>query len=133
MSDDTRDRTHRRVRANTRWLRADELDLVQREAWKQAGQVFSVVHEGVERFPGYQFIRVAEHWQPRPSIRTVLEALGPVDHRWFLAAWFLGANEWLVERDDDNARHLSPEEALERGLDDQVAQAARRSWRGDVG
>ena len=130
MSDDSpaRNRTLRWVRANTRWLRADEFDLGQREAWKQAGQVFSVVHEGVELFPGYQFIRVEGHWQPRPSIRLVLEALGPVDHPWFLAAWFLGANAWLVERDGDNARNLSPEEALERGLDDQVVQAARRSW-----
>jgi hypothetical protein len=134
MSDDTApyERTLRWVRTNNRWLRADELDLVQREAWKQAGQVFSVVHEGVELFPDYQFIRVEGQWQPRPSIRLVLEALGPVDHPWFLAAWFLGANPWLVERDGDNARNFSPQEALGRGLDDRVVQAARRSWRGHV-
>ena len=129
MSDETvaRNRTLRWVRANTPWLRADELDPVEREAWKQAGQLFSVVHEGVELFPGYQFIRTKGCWQPRTSIRLVLEALGPVDHPWFLAAWFLGANPWLVRRDGGKARNISPQEALERGLDDQVVQAARRS------
>jgi hypothetical protein len=34
-------------RSNMRWLRADELDPLQREAWKQTRQVFSVVNEGV--------------------------------------------------------------------------------------
>ena len=131
MSDDTlaRNRTLHWVRATTRWLRADEFDPVQQEAWKQAGQVFSVVHEGVELFPGYRFTGGEGQWQPRPSIRLVLEALGPVDHTWFFASWFLGANVWLVERGDENARTLSPEEALLRGLDDQVVQAARRSWK----
>jgi hypothetical protein len=128
--DDSSRRGRIRVRTNTRWLRADEFDPVQREAWKQAHQVFSVEHEGVELFPGYQFRRFKGQWQPRPSIRGILNALGPVKHPWFLAAWFQGANAWLVERDGDTQRSISPEEALERCRDDDVVHAARRSWTG---
>jgi hypothetical protein len=125
--DDSSRRERTRVRTSTRWLRADEFDSVQREAWKQAHQVFSVEHEGVELFPGYQFRRVKGQWQPRPSIRVILNALGPVKHPWFLAAWFQGANAWLVQRDGDTERSISPEEALTRCRDDDVVQAARRS------
>jgi len=62
--------------------------------------------------------------QPRPVIRTVLEALGPVDHPWFLVDWFLRSNARLVATDGGSVRNLSPEEALERGLDDDVVRAA---------
>ena len=126
MTEDTtqRERTLCWVRTGTRWLRADELDAVEREAWKQAGRVFSVVHDGVELFPDYQFINGDGQLQPRPAIRLILEALGSADDPWFIAAWFRGSNSWLVEGDGEHARIISPDRALKQGLDVQVVRAA---------
>ena len=117
---------------NARWLRAEELDPLQREGWKRSGQVFSVVHDGVELYPGYQFLMVDGRWQPRPSIALILKALGPVEHPWLLVAWFLSAHPWLMELEGDTVRSLSPEKALARSRDDDVVQAARRSRSGNV-
>ena len=129
MSDEirARNRTLRWVRENTSWVRAEALDAGQREAWKRGRQVFSVVYRGAELFPSYLFIDIEGQLQPRPSIRLVLGALGPDHEAWALAAWFIAANAWLVDRDGSDARCISPTEALERGLDDRVVQAAKRN------
>jgi len=119
-----RKRTLHKVRTGTWWLGSDGLDAVQREAWKESGQVFSVIDSGVELFPICQFLRIAGRLQPRPCIRLVLEALGPVKDQWTIAAWFYFANRWIVERHGSVAKHLSPAEALKLGMEDQVVRAA---------
>jgi len=114
------------VLAGTCWLQLDAIDPGQREAWKRDGRMFSVVHEGVELFPAYQFIDVGGRYQPRAVILSVLEAWGAIHDSWAVAAWFYFPNAWLIDRAGSSARNLSPVEALAMGLDDQVVQAAKR-------
>lgn len=60
--------------------------------WKSDGRIFSVLHDGTNYFPGFQFSREG---QPLPVIAEVLKILGHVLSPWELAIWFAGNNGWL--------------------------------------
>lgn len=62
--------------------------------WKQEGKIFSVSHQGLDYFPGYQF---DEDGKPLPVIAQVLATLGGQSKGWELALWFTAANGWLAE------------------------------------
>jgi small subunit ribosomal protein S5 len=53
--------------------------------WKSDGRIFSVLHNGANYFPGFQFSREG---QPLPVIAEVLKILGHVLSPWELAIWF---------------------------------------------
>lgn len=138
MNDEEREDLARRlrlqaeIRARTKWLSAKELDVAQLDRWKRSLEVFCVVHEQVTLYPAYQFMRVDGQLLPRPAIAAILKALQPTENVWSIAAWFVFANARLVERDARGERNMSPVEALERGLDDLVMNAAEMNHRGYV-
>ncbi|MCA8010216.1 hypothetical protein [Burkholderia cenocepacia] len=74
---------------------------------------------GKEYFAGYQFDAMC---QPLPIIQDVLEALGPVDDRWKIAAWFDFPNGWIAGRGDHQREPVVPRQALDRR--DEVIDAA---------
>ena len=72
--------------------------------WRREGRIFGVPHQGVDRYPAFQF----KDGQPKRVIAQVLEQLSPADPAerddpaleppysdWAIAFWFCGANGWL--------------------------------------
>jgi hypothetical protein len=91
--------------------------------WKRQGRIFSVNNGGKEFFPAYQF---DDALQPRPIIKTILEALGDQIEGWNVAAWFHFPNGWLSHRDARGAAvAVAPKDALDRP--DDVIAAARKN------
>jgi hypothetical protein len=86
--------------------------------WKQEGRIFSVPHQGVDSFPGYQF---DQDGRPLPIMAPVLATLGRRSKGWELALWFLAANGWLGGRRPVDLLHSEAEK---------VAQAAEREVEG---
>jgi hypothetical protein len=63
--------------------------------WKQERRIFSVQHQGVTVFPGYQLDTAG---RPRPVIAEVVERLGSHGSEWELALWFVAETGWLSGR-----------------------------------
>ena len=63
--------------------------------WKQEGRIFSVPHQGITYYPGFQF---DSQGQPRPVIARVIQSLGKRGSDWELALWFAGQTGWLDGR-----------------------------------
>ena len=63
-------------------------------AWKQAGDIFSLVHEDKEYFPLYAF-DPASGYRPFSLLAAIISALGPSTHDWAMAFWFGSANSYL--------------------------------------
>ena len=79
--------------------------------WKRRGDIFSVFFGGEEYFAGYQFDAIG---QPLPVIKDILNALGPVDDPWRIAAWFHFPNGWLSGTGAHEGEPVSPMDALDR-------------------
>jgi hypothetical protein len=79
--------------------------------WKREGLIFSVVFEGKEYFPRYEFDAL---YQPLPVIRDVLKGFGPVVDSWKIAAWFHYPNGWIVEPGPEGLTPVAPKDALDR-------------------
>jgi hypothetical protein len=63
--------------------------------WRQEGRIFSVPHQGVSYFPGFQF---DGEGQPIPAIAEVVRRLGSRSTEWGMALWFTANNGWLGGR-----------------------------------
>ena len=89
--------------------------------WKRRGRIFSVVFQGREYFPAYQF---DDEHQPLPIIEDILKALGPVSDPWVVAAWFHYPNGWITRPSADGRGQVpvAPKDALE--MPDLVVRAA---------
>lgn len=87
--------------------------------WKQEGRILSVIHQGAEIFPGFQF---DENGQPREAIRTIISTLAGRS-QWGIALWFIVANGWLDGR--------RPVDLLESDVE-AVENAARRAAAGVI-
>ena len=87
--------------------------------WKSQGKIFSVLFQGRERFPGFQF----KDGRPIPVIGEILAALPETMSPWETAFWFVSTNGWL-----DGA---SPRDCLK--MSDRVLGAARREREAVVG
>jgi len=70
------------------------------DAWRQAGEVFSVPYNGVNLYPTFQF----DHGRPKDVVARVLKLLRderPPDEAetpyldWDIMCWFTAANGWL--------------------------------------
>jgi hypothetical protein len=126
-----RQKAMREVFARGDWLTAEQINTLQavppgNEAhlssdWKRQGRIFSVTFGGKEYFAGYQFDAMC---QPLPVIRDILEALGPVEDPWKIAAWFHFSNGWMSSHCDHQGEPVAPIDAL--GLRDAVVEAAHR-------
>jgi hypothetical protein len=91
----------RAVLGNASWLTAEDIGraggfspsnlAAPAHRWKQEGKIFTVVHEGHERFPAYG---LDEAYRPLPALATILQHLGPISG-WRSAIWFESANAWL--------------------------------------
>jgi hypothetical protein len=132
-----RQQTMREVFARGDWLTAEQINSLQAlppankahpaSDWKRRGRIFGVTFNGKEYFAGYQFDAMS---QPLPIIRDILEALGPVEDSWKIAAWFHFPNGWIAGRDDQQADPIAPKDALDRR--DAVVPAAHRMLGGYV-
>lgn len=63
--------------------------------WKSDGRIFSVLHQGSNYFPGFQF---TDEGQPVEVIGKVIAILGEKLAPWELALWFTKSNGWLAGR-----------------------------------
>ncbi len=85
--------------------------------WLQEGRIFSVRHQGEDRYPAYQF----ENGVPKRVIAKILEHLSPTDpaarsnpdreppySEWATAFWFAGANGWLEAKAPVELMELDP-------------------------
>jgi hypothetical protein len=87
------------------------------DRWKAEGRLFSVLNEGAELYPAFQF---DAQGAPRPVIRRVLEVVGRPSG-WEIALWFTAANGWLDEE--------RPVDLLaEADCADGIVDAARRAF-----
>ena len=59
--------------------------------WKKEGKLFSILHDGLERFPAYA---LDESYRPLAAIATVMKRLGAI-RGWRMAVWFESSNAWL--------------------------------------
>lgn len=81
------------------------------EAWKRAGNIFSLAHEDKEYFPLYAF-DPASGFRPFSSLAAVITTLGSSKPDWAMALWFGSSNSYLggqMPKDviaDDPARVL---------------------------
>jgi len=82
--------------------------------WKSDGRIFSVVHQGITYFPGFQF---DSEGQPLGVIADILSALAGTRAGWEIALWFTGSNGWLGGKRPVDLLTKSP---------DAVVEAARR-------
>ncbi|MDO5947133.1 hypothetical protein [Burkholderia cepacia] len=124
-----RQKTMREVFARGDWLTAEQINALQgtppankaqpASDWKRRGRVFGVTFNGKEYFAGYQFDAMC---QPLPVIKDILEALGPVEDAWKIAAWFHFPNGWIAGRGVHEAEPVAPRDALDRR--DDVVEAA---------
>lgn len=124
-----RQKTMREVFAHGDWFTAEQINALQATQpankaqpasdWKRQGRIFGVSFNGKEYFAGYQFDAMC---QPLPVIRDILEALGPVDDWWKIAAWFDFPNGWIAGRGNHQREPVVPRQALDRG--DEVIDAA---------
>jgi len=87
--------------------------------WKSQGKIFSVLFQGRERFPGFQF----KDGRPLPVIAEILATLPESMSPWERAFWFVSTNGWL-----DGA---SPRDCLK--MPERVVGAARREREAIVG
>ncbi|MGP8475635.1 hypothetical protein [Burkholderia sp. PR2] len=125
-----RQKSIRAILARGDWLSAGQINALQADPpsnevqsaseWKRRGDIFSVLFEGEEYFAGYQFDAIC---QPLPVIKDVLNALGPVDDPWRIAAWFHFQNGWLSGTGAREGEPVSPMDALDRR--DDLLNAAR--------
>jgi len=107
-----------------KWLTAEMLNRLQAEPpsnqrfpasdWKRQDRIFSVMFEGKEYFPRYEFDAA---YQPLPLIGDVLAAFGPVADTWQIAAWFHYPNGRIVESGDKGIKPIAPKDALDRRED----------------
>jgi hypothetical protein len=92
------------VFADGDWLTAGQLSdaagfsatnpSAQPNKWKKAGQIFAVLHKGVDRFPAYA-LDADNEYRPLPVIAEVLRVLGGKKTPVNLAIWFSSANSFL--------------------------------------
>lgn len=112
------------------WLTSEDINRLQTRppqnkslpanVWKRRGRIFSVLYDGKEYFPRYQFDAM---YQPLPIIRDILKAFGKCPDNWSLAAWFHFPNGWIAKEVGNEAVPIAPKEALGRSTD--VINAAR--------
>jgi len=97
--------------------------------WKRDGRIFSVVYQGREYFPAYQF---DDAHQPLPIIKDILKALGPETDPLVVAAWFHYPNGWITRPSADGKTEVpvAPKDALE--MPDLVVEAAANRRGPDV-
>lgn len=78
------------------------------DAWRQAGEVFSVPYNGVNLYPTFQF----DNGRPKKVVAGVLKLLRderPIDEAespyldWDIMCWFVGVNSWLEGATPDEA------------------------------
>lgn len=62
-------------------------------SWIRSQQAFSVIHEGRELLPSFQFDPATGAL--RPQVAQLLEALGGKRHGWEIALWMISPNGWL--------------------------------------
>jgi hypothetical protein len=105
-------KTIRTVFGQGEWLSAETVSQV--VDLKRQGWIFSVVFEGKEYFPRYQFDNL---YQPLPVIRDILKAFGPVENAWQIAAWFHFPNGWIIEPGPSGPKPVAPKDALDRRED----------------
>jgi hypothetical protein len=82
--------------------------------WKSQGRIFSVILDGKEYFPRYEFNAL---YQPLPVIRDILNAFGPVDDPWKIAVWMHFPNGWIIEPGPEGPKAVAPRDALDRPED----------------
>ena len=92
----------RAVLENAIWLSAEDIGraggfsasnlAAPAHRWKQEGKIFSILHDGQERFATYA---LDETHRPLPALTAVLEPLGPISG-WRIALWFESSNAWLA-------------------------------------
>ncbi|MCX4163590.1 MULTISPECIES: hypothetical protein [Paraburkholderia] len=132
-----RQKTMREVFARGDWLTAEQINALQvtpptnkaqpASDWKRRGRIFGVTFNGKEYFAGYQFDAMC---QPLQVIRDVLEALGPVEDSWKIAAWFHFPNGWIADLRGREGRPVAPRDVLDHR--DEVVGAAHRRLGGYV-
>jgi hypothetical protein len=105
-------RTIRTVFGQGEWLAAETVS--QAVVWKRQGWIFSVVFEGKEYFPRYEFDNL---YQPLPVIQDILKAFGPMENSWQIAAWFHFPNGWINEPGPSGPKPVAPKDALDRRED----------------
>jgi len=127
-----RQQAMRKVFGQGDWLTAEQVNGLQvappvnkeqpAHDWERQGRIFSVTFQGNEYFAGYQFDAIC---QPLPVIKDILEALGPVEDSWKIAAWFHFPNGWIAGHGDRQDDAMAPRDALDRCCE--VIDAARHT------
>jgi len=103
------------------WLSAETLSHA--GDWKSQGRIFSVILDGKEYFPRYEFNAL---FQPLPVIRDILNAFGAVDDPWKIAVWMHFPNGWITEPRPEGPKPVAPKDALDRPEDILKALKKRR-------
>lgn len=116
--------TIQEIFSEEKWLTAEMMNHLQAEPlsnqllpasdWKRQGRIFSVMFEGKEYFPRYEFDAA---YQPLPLIGEVLAAFGSVADTWQIAAWFHYPNGRIIESGDRGIKSVAPKDALDRRED----------------
>lgn len=122
--------TVKKVFAEGDWLTAEEINKLQLSPpannslptsdWKRGGRIFSVLCNGKEYYPRYQFDAM---FQPLPVVRCILQAYGECADTWALATWFHFPNGWIAKEVGSETVSVAPKDALD--MPDQVIKAAR--------
>jgi len=122
--------TVKKVFDDGEWLTAEDINKLQirpprkksfpASAWKRHGRIFSVLYNGKEYYPLYQFDPM---FQPLPVVRNILKAYGECADTWSIATWFHFPNGWITKETDSEAVSVAPKDALDRTND--VIKAAR--------
>jgi hypothetical protein len=66
------------------------------ETWKNGGEIFSI-DDSSELFPVFAFDQTREI-RPHEAISQVLDLLGNIGSRLFVASWFIAANSYLDDQ-----------------------------------
>ncbi len=93
--------------------------------WQENGRIFSVPYSGRVVFPGFQFD--PESGQPKPGVRSVLDALPLSLHGWQRALWWATPSDLLEWRRPVDMLDESPGEVVK------AARAEADDWRAATG
>lgn len=113
----------KRILGSSDWLTSQEvaglthLSPGQLSQWEQAGEIFTLTHEGIDYFPIYAF-DPENGYQPRSTLASVITVLTPKKDGWGMAFWFGSSNSFLGGRMPKNVLRDDPQIVLAAAKDE---------------
>lgn len=117
----------KRILQSGDWLPAHDLENIahlntadlryEPNQWKQAGEIFTLQHEGIDYFPIYG-LDPAKGYRPRSGLAPVITVLAFKKDGWGMAFWFGSSNSYLGGRMPKDVLMKDPRIVLEAAKDE---------------